>query len=73
MLCFLWRASRGYRLRPCPYLCWRSETYPGVPAETVSFPIFWKFVRAHRRELLWYLRWVDRSAQAGRKHECVRM
>ncbi len=34
MLRFLWRATRGYRLRPwrSPYLRWRIETYWGTPA-----------------------------------------
>jgi len=39
VLRFLWRASRGYRLRPwnSPYLRWRIETYSGLHAEHITF------------------------------------
>ena len=42
MLRFLWRATRGYRLRPwrSPYLRWRMETYWGIPAEKIGFSGF---------------------------------
>lgn len=64
MLRFLWRASRGYRLTPwrSPYLCWRLETYAGIPADTVTFPVFWKFVRQEWRPLARYLSWVERMS-----------
>jgi hypothetical protein len=62
MIRFLWRASRGYRLRPwrSPYLRWRMETYWGVPAETIGFMEFWSFSWHHRKEFLRFLRWADR-------------
>ena len=62
MLRFLWRATRGYRLRPwrSPYLCWRMETFWGMPAEDIGFADFWKFVWQRRRELLRFLEWADR-------------
>jgi hypothetical protein len=62
MLRFLWRATRGYRLRPwrSPYLRWRVETYWGVPAETIGFGDFWRFAWKHRAELARYLHWVER-------------
>ena len=58
----LWRLTRGYRLRPwrSPYLRWRIETYWGTPAESVTFPIFWRFVWDHRTELLRYAHWAER-------------
>lgn len=61
MVGFLWRASRGYRLRPwaSPYLRWRIETYWGFEADHIGFKDFWRFVVAHRRDLLRYLRWAD--------------
>jgi len=64
MLRFLWRATRGYRLRPwrSPYLRWRIETYWGIPAETIGFRAFRQFCLAHWRELFRFLRWADRMA-----------
>jgi len=62
MLRFLWRATRGYRLRPwrSPYLRWRMETYWGVPADEIGFGDFWRFAWEHRADLARYLDWVDR-------------
>jgi hypothetical protein len=59
---FLWRASRGYRLRPwlSPYLRWRVETYSGLHAEKVTFAQFWRFLWRERAELRRYLQWVSR-------------
>ena len=53
MLRFLWRATRGYRLRPwrSPYLRWRMETYWGIPAEKIAFADFWRFAWEHRADL----------------------
>jgi len=36
------------------------ETYWGTPAEEIRFADFWRFAWLHRRELLRYLRWVER-------------
>lgn len=57
---FLWKATRGYRLRPwaSPYLRWRIETYWGWPADTVNFRRFWRFTWTQRRELWEFLRWA---------------
>ena len=65
MLRFLWRASKGYRLRPwnSPYLRWRLETYWGVHAETMTPSEFRAFVWAHRGELLRFLRWAGRMSR----------
>jgi hypothetical protein len=62
MLPFLWRATRGYRLRPwrSPYLRWRMETYWGVPADQIGWADFWSFAWKYRAELARYLAWVDR-------------
>ncbi|MGA2211911.1 MAG: hypothetical protein ABSH31_01450 [Bryobacteraceae bacterium] len=62
MLRFLWRATRGYRLRPwaSPYLRWRMETYWGPPAETIGCADFWRFAWEHRADLRRYLDWVER-------------
>lgn len=59
---FLWRATRGYRLRPwkSPYLRWRIETYSGVPADRIGFREFWSFVWQHRSDLLRFVRWAGR-------------
>jgi hypothetical protein len=61
-LAALWRMTRGFRLRPwrSPYLKWRIETYSGLPADSIGFEAFWKFVAAERRELARYLKWAAR-------------
>ena len=69
MISFLWRASRGYRLRPwrSPYLRWRMETYWGVHAGQIGFAAFWRFLWAHRAEFLRFLHWADdMNARYGR-------
>ena len=62
MLGYLWKTSRGYRLRPwrSPYLRWRIETYWGWHAERITFAEFWRFGWQHRNELLRFLRWAER-------------
>jgi hypothetical protein len=62
MLSFLWRATRGYRLRPwrSPYLLWRIETYWGLHAERITPRDFFRFLSAHRRELWRFLKWAER-------------
>jgi hypothetical protein len=67
VLRFLWRASRGYRLRPwnSPYLRWRIETYSGLHAEKITPRDFWRFLWRERRELWRYLRWTSRSKLRG--------
>jgi hypothetical protein len=66
MLAILWRLTAGYRLRPwrSPYLRWRMETYWGMHAADITFSQFWKFAWTQRRELLRYLRWVDRMQKS---------
>lgn len=62
MLRFVWRATRGYRLRPwrSPYLRWRIETYWGTPAEEIQFRDFCRFAWRHRRDVLRFLRWAGK-------------
>ena len=62
MLRFLWRATRGYRLRPwrSPYLRWRIETYWGTPAGQLCFRDFWRFMWRQRRDLRRFLKWAER-------------
>jgi hypothetical protein len=64
---FLWRASRGYRLRPWrnPYLLWRMETYSGLHADEITPSQFWGFVWRERGELWRYLKWVSRMRAAA--------
>ena len=61
MLQFLWVATRGYRFRPwdSPYLRWRIETYCGIPAESITRQIFFRFMWTERASLFEYLRWVS--------------
>jgi len=65
---FLWRATRGHRLRPwqSPYLCWRIETYSGLHAEKITARDFWRFLWRERRELRRYLGWVGRLKRASK-------
>ena len=62
MFRFLWIASRGYPLRPwaSPYLRWRIETYSGIPAESITPRIFFRYLWTERNSLWQYLRWVSR-------------
>lgn len=62
MLPLLWQLTRGYRLRPwaSPYLRWRIETYWGIPAASIGFKQFWRFLWQRRREWIGYLRWAVR-------------
>ena len=62
MVGFLWRATRGYRLRPwkSPFLRWRLETYWGTPADQIGTGDFCRFVWQHRRDLARFLAWADR-------------
>jgi hypothetical protein len=57
---FLWTATRGHRLRPwrSEYLKWRLETFTGKHAEEVRAGDYWRFLRAERRQLLRFLRWL---------------
>ncbi len=65
MISFLWKASRGYRLRPwaSPYLLWRIETYWGWHAEAIDSRRFFSFVWARRAEMWRFLRWAGRMSQ----------
>jgi hypothetical protein len=62
---FLWRATRGSRLRPwrSPYLRWRFETYTGKRAETVTAKDFVGLATKEWRQILHFLRWT------GEMHE----
>ena len=57
---FLWRATKGYRLRPwrSPYLRWRLETYSGKKAETVQLKDFWALAWREKQQAMRFLRWV---------------
>jgi hypothetical protein len=62
MIGYLWRITRGYRLRPwrSPYLLWRIETYWGLHADRITFSEFWQFAWSRRRDLFRFLRWTGR-------------
>ncbi len=70
MIEYLWKASRGYRLRPwrSPYLRWRMETYWGLHAEAITAGQFWRFLWEHRGEMLRFLEWAERMDGAARRH-----
>lgn len=65
MLGYLWKTSRGYRLRPwrSPYLLWRIETYSGLHADHIGFVEFWRFLWTNRGEFWRFLRWTDRMGR----------
>jgi hypothetical protein len=62
MILYLWRSTRGYRLRPwkSPYLRWRMETYWGAHAEEIHFQQFWRLLWDGRRDVARFLGWVER-------------
>jgi hypothetical protein len=66
MIRFLWRATRGYRLRPwaSPYLRWRMETYTGLHAGEITPRQFIQVAWSNRAEFWRYLRWVSRMSAA---------
>jgi hypothetical protein len=66
---FLWRASRGYRLRPwaSPYLRWRIETYWGWHADQIDARRFWTFTWRQRRPLWRFLLWM--AGMASQQHD----
>jgi hypothetical protein len=57
---FIWTATRGHRLRPwrSEYLRWRLETFTGKHAEHVHAHDFWLFLKAERKQIFRYLRWL---------------
>ena len=63
---FVWRATRGYRLRPwrSPFLRWRMETYWGTPTDEIGFQEFWRFVWQRRQDLARFLKWAERMELA---------
>jgi hypothetical protein len=65
MLSYLWRTSKGYRLRPwaSPYIRWRMETYWGTHAEDIGFGEFWRYLWIHRKDFIRFLHWADRMAK----------
>jgi hypothetical protein len=70
MIGFLWKSTRGYRLRPwrSPFLRWRIETYCGWKADRIGFAAFWRFCWTRRRELRRFFRWageMQRQAAGG--------
>jgi hypothetical protein len=64
-LWFYWVAARGFRLTPwrSPLLRWRIETYSGIPAEEVTFGVFWKIMWQERHSFSEFLRWGARLRQ----------
>ncbi len=65
---FLWKATRGYRLRPwrSPYLRWRVETFSGQHAETVTAAGMWHLLWAEKRQFLRFLAWIGDLKQKRR-------
>ena len=73
-LWFYWVSARGYRLRPwcSPLIRWRIETYSGIPAEKITFAVFWSFFWRERRQMLRFLTWgtrMRRLEQQRRRRE----
>jgi len=68
MIGYLWRVTRGYRLRPwdSPYLRWRIETYWGTPAADIDFSQFRQLVWNNRSDFLRFLRWANTERGRGR-------
>ena len=62
---FLWRATRGYRLRPwrSPYIRWRMETFSGIGVQQLSLRTILRIVVRNRRQFLQFLRWTTELRQ----------
>lgn len=67
---FLWRISRGHRLRPwrSPLIAWRMETYSGIPASQIGFTAFWRFCLRERASLARFLLW-SHEMSGHRRHD----
>jgi hypothetical protein len=64
-LAVAFRLAKGYRMHPwrSPYLRWRIETWSGIHADSITPPVFIRFVWEHRADLRRYLRWA--AAESG--------
>ena len=71
---FYWVSARGYRLQPwrSPLLRWRIETYSGIPAEQITFSVFWKFMWAERQSLRDFLKWGARMRRLEQQRRKLR-
>ena len=67
---FLWAATRGHRLRPwrSEYLRWRLETFTGKHADEIGPRDFWLFLKAERRQIFRYLRWLGEMRSYADNH-----
>ncbi|MGH9476043.1 MAG: hypothetical protein ACRD1C_06890 [Terriglobales bacterium] len=67
---FLWRLTRGHRLRPwrSPLVRWRIETYSGLPLESVGLAQFLRFCFHERRSLARFLLWTSEMSGHRRNH-----
>jgi hypothetical protein len=65
MLGALWVSTRGYRLRPwrSPYLRWRIETYSGIPADSITAGIFFRFLWRERSAMWHHFLWMRRMSR----------
>ncbi len=63
---YMWRVSRGYRLRPwrSPYLRWRLETYFGVHAEELTRQEFCRLLWRERKRMKEFLHWAEETKAA---------
>jgi hypothetical protein len=66
---FLWRATRGYRLRPwrSPYLRWRLETYSGKKAETIEAKDFLTLMLGEWKQVLRFSKWLGQMRGYARE------
>lgn len=57
---FLWKATRGSRLRPwrSEYLRWRIETYSGMKADRITARDMMLFIWRERGNLFSFLKWA---------------
>ena len=68
---FLWKATRGYRLRPwrSPYLRWRIETFSGIKAEDLTGKGMLAIVWGQRTQFLRFLRWTGKIRSLSNETE----
>ena len=57
---FIWRATRGFRLKPwsSPYVRWRLETFSGSKADDLTLRSIIKTIWAEKAQFWRFLRWT---------------
>lgn len=57
---FIWRSTRGFRLRPwdSPYIRWRMETFSGLKADELTLASIINIIWVEKTQFWRFLRWT---------------